>query len=200
MKQSIKKAVTAIAAIMIMVSCSNQSSNKANAQPTLSNKKILVVYYSWSSGGNTRNMAQQIQVATGADIFEIVPEKTYPTEYRACVDQAKEEIENKHKPAIKGVVANFDSYDIVIVGSPNWWSTIAPPVATFLTSYDFKGKIIMPFMTHEGTQMGNTVDVIKELCPNSTVTDGLPIRGGNVRDESTASNIAKWLSENDVIK
>ena len=172
----------------------------ANAQEKKVESKILVAYFSWSNSGNTRHMAQQIQAATGADIFEIVPAKAYPRDYQACVDQAKAEINKKHKPAIKETVLKFDSYDIIFVGSPNWWSTIAPPVATFLTSHNFKGKTIMPFMTHEGTRMGSTVKDIKELCPNATVTDGLPIRGGSVRDESTVSDIAKWLRDNNVIK
>jgi flavodoxin len=117
------KRVTLIAVIiMAMLSCNNQTSNKVNAQSTSSNKdkKILIVYYSWSSGENTRNMAEQIKETTGADIFEIVPVKAYPTEYRECVDQAKVEIDSKFKPEIKGKVENFDSYDIIFIGSPNW--------------------------------------------------------------------------------
>jgi flavodoxin len=192
--------VIAIAVVMTMLLCGNQNSNKVNAQSNLSDKKILIVYFSWSSSGNTRYMAEQIKEATGADIFEIVPVNAYPTEYRACVNQAKVEINSKFKPEIKGKVENFDAYDIIIVGSPNWWRTIAPPVATFLTSYDFKGKIIMPFMTHEGSRLGRTVKDIKELCPNATVTSGLAIRGGKIRNAKTANDIQKWLKDNSIIK
>ena len=188
--------VIVITATVIMTMTSY--SNRLNAQTVSSDNKILVVYYSWSSNGNTRYMAQQIQAATGADIFEIVPVLAYPSDYNACVEQAKIEINSKHKPDIKGTVGNFDAYDIIIVGSPNWWNTIAPPVATFLTSYDFKGKTIMPFMTHGSTRMGTTVNDIQELCPSATVTDGLPIQGESVRDESTAGDIAKWLSDNGI--
>ena len=188
--------VIVIAATVIMIMTSY--SNRLNAQTVSSDNKILVVYYSWSSNGNTRYMAQQIQDATGADIFEIIPVLAYPSDYNACVEQAKIEINSKHKPDIKGTVENFDAYDIIIVGSPNWWSTIAPPVATFLTNYDFEGKTIMPFMTHGGTRMGNAVNDIQELCPNATVTNGLPIQGESVRDESTPSDIAKWLSDNGI--
>lgn len=173
---------------------------KAQAQTKTSDKKILVVYFSWSSSGNTRSMAEQIKEATDADIFEIVPINAYPRDYQACVDQAKEEINRKHKPEIKGKVESFDAYDIIIVGSPNWWSTIAPPVATFLSSYNFSGKTILPFMTHEGTRLGRTVNDIKELCPDATVLPGLAIRGGSVRDTSTANDIQKWLKDSGVIK
>ena len=187
------KKVIVITAIVIMAMTSY--SNRLNAQSVSSDNKILVVYYSWSSNGNTRYMAQQIQEATGADIFEIVPVNAYPSDYHECVEQARVEINNKHKPDIKGTVENFDAYDIIIVGSPNWWNTIAPPVATFLTNYDFKGKTIMPFMTHGSTRMGTTVNDIQELCPSATVTSGLPIQGESVRDESTLSEIAKWLND-----
>jgi len=188
------KKVIVITATVIMAMTSYSS--RLNAQTVSSDNKILVVYYSWSSNGNTRYMAQQIQKATGADIFEIVPVHAYPDDYKECVEQAKIEINNKHKPDIKGTVENFDAYNIIIVGSPNWCNTIAPPVATFLANYDFKGKTIMPFMTHGSTRLGNAVNDIEALCPNATVTSGLPIRGENVRDESTSSDIAKWLSDN----
>ena len=168
------------------------------AQSSGNDKKILVVYYSWSSSGNTRNMAEQIKSLTGADIFEIVPVKPYPRDYQACVDQAKIEINNNFKPEIKGTVQNFNSYDIIFVGSPNWWSTIAPPVATFLTSYDFSGKTIIPFMTHEGTRMGHSEKDIKDLCTEATVLKGLPIHGESVNNATT--DIQKWLKNLEIIK
>jgi len=186
-----------IIAILAMFIGINQS---AQSQTTVNGKKVLVVYFSWSKDGNTRNMAKQIQAATGADIFKIVPVSAYPINYKATVDKAKDEINRKHKPAIKGTVANFESYDVIIIGSPNWWSTIAPPVATFLSKYNFKGKTIMPFITHEGSRMGRAATDIKELCPGVTVDDGLAVRGSNVSNESTRNDINKWLRDNNVIK
>ena len=153
--------------------------------------KILVVYYSRSS--NTKEMAQQIKEETGADIFEIVPEKPYPSDYNECVEQAKKEIESNYKPALKAKLDNLDSYDVIFVGSPNWWSTIAPPVASFLSSYDFSGKTIIPFITHEGSRMGRSVSDIKKLCPQATLLDGLPVRGSAVKKSN--DEILKWLQE-----
>jgi flavodoxin len=194
-----KKATILIATtIMIMASCGNQNPSQMDAQ-CLKDKKILVVYFSSSKGGNTRHMAQQIQTATKADIFEILPVNPYQTDDdKALVEQAKVEINNKYKPAIKGTVENFDQYDIIMIGSPNWWETFAPPVATFLSNYDFSGKIIMPFMTHEGSRLGRMISDVKELCPNATITSGLAIRGRSVRDKSTADEIDKWLRDNRV--
>jgi flavodoxin len=186
--------------LSIIIAMLSVSTINTYAQTSKSDKKILIAYFSWSSSGNTRNMAEQIKAATGADIFEIVPVKAYPREYQACVDQAKEEINANFKPEIKGKVENIDSYDIIIVGSPNWWSTVAPPVATFLSNYNFSGKTILPFMTHEGTRLGHSVKDIKELCPTASVLSGLAIRGGSVKNASTANDIQKWLKDNGIIK
>lgn len=186
-----KVKIISLAILIMSITINNQS----NAQTIPSGKKILIAYYSW--GGNTRNMSEQIKVATGADIFEIVPEKAYPVNYNTCVDQAKEETNSKYKPELKSKVENFDSYDIIIVGSPNWWSTIAPPVATFLSSYNFSGKTILPFITHEGSRMGRSETDIKELCPTATMIKGLPVRGGSVKN--AGNDINKWLKENSII-
>ena len=120
--------------------------------------KVLVAYFSHS--GNTREVARQISEATGGDLFEIVPATPYPTEYRAVVDQGKKEIEAGVRPALKNPVGDLSQYDVIFVGSPCWWATIAPPVATFLTSYDFAGKTVVPFMTHEGSRMGRSARFI----------------------------------------
>lgn len=121
------------------------------AQSASASKKILVVYFSHS--GNTKVIANQIKDLTDGDIFEILPTKAYPSDYQACVDQAKKEINANYKPALKTKLKSISSYDIIFVGSRRW-ATMAPPVATFLSSYDFTGKTIVPFMTHEGSRMG----------------------------------------------
>lgn len=154
-------------------------------------KKALVVYFSHS--GNTRVVAEQIARAAGADILEIVPENPYPTAYNAVVDQAKKEIEAGYRPAIATPIPDLASYDTVFVGSPCWWYTIAPPVATFLEECDLRGKTVAPFMTHEGSRMGRSVDDIRKLCPASTVTEGLPVRGGSVA--GAAPEVEKWLTK-----
>jgi len=172
------------------------SSIGIQAQSASPSKKILVVYFSHS--GNTKEIANQIKELTGGDIFEIQPAKAYPSDYQACVDQAKKEINANYKPALKTKLKSISSYDIIFVGSPCWWSTVAPPVATFLSSYDFTGKTIVPFMTHEGSRMGRSVSDIKKLCPKAKVLEGLPVRGSNVKEAK--SEVKKWLQEIKVIK
>ena len=158
--------------------------------------KILIAYYSWS--GNTRYLAEQIKKNTNADIFEIVPANAYPEDYNACVDQAKKEINFNFKPALKSKLECIDAYEIIIVGSPNWWSTFAPPVATYLSGYDFTGKTILPFITQEGTRMGKSVENIKKLCPTANILSGLPIKGSNVRNAE--SDIQEWLWVNGILQ
>lgn len=156
-----------------------------------SSKKSLVVYFSHS--GNTRILAREIARATGADLLEIVPEKPYPAEYQAVVDQAKKEIEAGFRPALSTPIPDLTQYDTLFVGSPCWWATVAPPVAAFLEACDLEDKTLAPFMTHEGSRMGRTVEDLRRLCPAATVTEGLPIRGGAVR--SAGSEVEKWLKK-----
>ena len=153
--------------------------------------RSLVVYFSHS--GNTKSVAEQIKSFTGADILEIVPEKAYPEDYQSVVDQAKAEINAGIKPAIKPSVTDISRYDTVFIGSPCWWGTIAPPVATFLSGHNLSGKTIVPFMTHEGSRMGHSEKDIRELCPESVLLQGLPIRGSRARQ--AAPEIKKWLQE-----
>ena len=166
------------------------------AQSASASKKILVVYFSHS--GNTKVIANQIKDLTDGDIFEILPAKAYPSDYQACVDQAKKEINANYKPTLKTKLKNISSYDMIFVGSPCWWATMAPPVATFLSSYDFTGKTIVPFMTHEGSRMGRYASDIKKLCPKAKILEGLPVRGSNVKEAK--GDVNKWLREIKVIK
>jgi len=151
--------------------------------------KVLVAYFSHS--GNTREVARQISEATGGDLFEIVPATPYPTEYRAVVDQGKKEIEAGVRPALKNPVGDLSQYDVIFVGSPCWWSTVAPPVATFLADCDWAGKTVVPFMTHEGSRMGRSEEDIRKLCAGATLLGGLPLRGGAVKDSRDV--VRKWV-------
>ena len=153
--------------------------------------KVLVAYYSW--GGNTREVAQQIQKSTGGDIFEIQPEQPYPTDYDAVVKQAKEEISAGYRPALKAKVSNLDQYDVIFVGTPNWWSTIAPPVAAFLSENNLAGKTVVPFVTHGGGRQAKCFDEIAKLCPQSIVLDGFVISGKNAKNGQ--NEVDQWLNK-----
>ena len=151
--------------------------------------KVLIIYFSRS--GNTREIANQIHEIIGGDITELQTVEPYPDEYDAVTKQAKQELNSGYKPALKTKVENVWSFEVIFVGSPNWWSTISSPVRTFLSEYDLSGKSIAPFITHEGSGLGRSVTDIATLCPNSTMLSGLAVRG---RDAKTAQGqVAEWL-------
>ena len=150
---------------------------------------ILVVYFSRT--GNTRKIANLIHQEVGGTIHEIRPKVPYPNSYDAVVDQAQKEIQAGYKPALQSTLDHIESYDTIFVGSPNWWSTIAPPVATFLSEYDLSGKTIVPFCTHGGGGLGRIGQDIAKLCPQSTILSSFEIYGsgtGNAQAEVSA-----WL-------
>ncbi len=160
------------------------------------NKKILVAYFSYSS--NTREIANQIHKSVGGDIFEIQSVEPYPHDYDAVVQQARKELDSGYKPALKTKIENITSYDLVFIGYPNWCSTVPAPVKTFLSEYDFSGKTIVPFCTHEGSGLGRSATDISKLCPKSTLLDGVAIRG---RDVETAQNkVSEWLRKIKITK
>jgi flavodoxin len=151
--------------------------------------KILVAYFSHS--GNTREIANQIHRSAGGDIHEIESVKPYPRDYDACVKQAGQELDSGYKPVLKTRIENSDSYDIVFIGYPDWWGTIPAPVRVFLAEYDFSGKRIAPFCTHEGSGLGRSVADIAKLCPKSTVLDGAAFRGSDVKNAQ--DDVSEWL-------
>ena len=167
----------------------SRQSQTEPAQTPAKTRKVLVAYFSRS--GNTRAMAQQIQKITDGDIFEIQTVTPYPVEYTATTKQAKQELESGFKPPIKAKVNNVKEYDIVFVGSPNWWGTIAPPVMTFLSEHDLSGKTIVPFITHQGSGLGRSAADIAKLAPQATLKDGLAVWGRDVGDAQ--DQIAKWV-------
>lgn len=136
-------------------------------------KKSLVIYFSESS--NTRSIARIIQNKTNSDIHEILTEIPYVKSYNALVEQAKQEIKEGYRPSIKKIDCNLDDYDVVFLGTPNWWSTIAPPVATFISENNLSGKVIAPFITHGGGGKGHADKDIKKLCSDAKILDAFDI-------------------------
>lgn len=125
-------------------------------------KKMLIVYYSWSNG-NTKNIAMQLQKATGADIAVIDTAEPYKGSYNDVVDQGQREVEAGFMPKIKPIGADISQYDVIAVGTPTWWYTMAPAVLTFLHDNNLNGKTVIPFMTNGGWP-GHVIKDMKKLC------------------------------------
>ena len=150
---------------------------------------ILIAYFSRT--GNTRKIANLIHQQLGGTIHEILPKVPYPDSYDEVVDQAENEIEAGYKPALRSTLDHIESYDTIFVGSPNWWSTIAPPVATFLSEYDLSGKTIVPFCTHGGGGLGRIAKDIARLCPHSTILGTFEIYGTGTGNAQ--AQVSAWL-------
>ena len=169
----------------------------------MAKSKILIAYYSrkgqnYLNGsivtlpvGNTEVAAKIAQEITGGNIFEICTVKSYPIDYTETTEVATVEKRNNARPELSSRVNNMDQYDTVILGYPNWWGTFPMAVFTFLEEYDFSGKTILPFSTHEGSGLGSSERDIRKLCPGATVLPGLAIRGGSVGRADQL--VANWL-------
>lgn len=143
--------------------------------------------------GNTEVAADIIQKLTGSDRFRIEQEKPYSSDYNECIAQAQRDQKNDIRPALKKFMECLDEYDVIYLGYPNYWSTMPMAVFTFLEHYDFNGKTIRPFCTHEGSGLGSSVRDIRKLCPGAKVEEGLAIRGGNV--SRSEQDIKRWIQE-----
>ena len=141
--------------------------------------------------GNMQVLTNRTAAHTGADVFEIQVTDLYPSAYRATTNQAKKEQNDNARPALATQVKNMADYDVIYLGYPNWWGGLPMAVCTFLESYDFSGKTIIPYCSHEGSGLGGGPRQIAELCPNATLLDGFAVRGGSVM--SAENDLLAWL-------
>lgn len=150
----------------------------------------LIVYFSWS--GNTESVAAEIQNQTGADTFRLVPAEPYTDDYDALLDIAQEEQRNGARPTISGSIENFDSYEVVYLGYPNWWGDMPMILYSFLDDYDLSGKRIVPFVTSGGSGFSNTISTIEGMEPDADVLDGLSL--GSSQAANPGDAVKNWLS------
>lgn len=134
--------------------------------------KMLIIYYSHT--GTTKYIAEKLSEKTGGDLFRIETVKTYPSEYSALTEEAKRELQEGDLPALKKGPPDMSSYDLILVGGPVWWYTVATPVMSFLKQADFKGKRVSAFCTHEGG-IGKYFPHFKEQAKNAVVLEGLDL-------------------------
>ncbi len=152
-------------------------------------KKSLVLFYSWS--GNTRRIARIIAEKTGADLRELRPEADYPQNYDEVLSQAKEQIQRKQYPPLRPMDMDWSAYEAVYLGTPNWWSTTAPPVTAFLREMMPTDKTIIPFCTHGGGGEGEIAQVVRSHCIGCDVLPLLSIQEDGGAQAETL--VAQWL-------
>lgn len=143
--------------------------------------------------GNTEVIAEYIQEFTGGDLFKVEPEEGYPEDYMECIDIAKKELEGNSRPKLKETLEDISTYDTIYVGFPNWWGTLPMPMFTQLEQLDFTGKVIKPFVTHEGSGFGSSQKDLNKLCNGAQIKNGLSIAGAKVYD--SADIVRNWVEE-----
>lgn len=163
---------------------------------------ILIAFYSradenYFSGrlksvavGNTEIAAKKLQMLTGGDLFKIEQAHPYSKSYNDCIAEAKADQKQNARPELKVYPQSIAAYDTIYLGFPNYWSTMPMAVWTFLEHFDFSGKIIKPFCTHEGSGMGSSVADIQKLCA-AQVEKGLALCGSRV--SSCEEELKKWI-------
>ena len=166
-----------------------QSTSEGASQNMNNGKKILVAYFSWS--GNTKAVAEEIHKQVGGDIVEIVPATPYSETYSVTVAKAKAEQAANARPAISTKIADFDKYDVVFLGYPNWWGSFPMPVATFVETYKLDGKTVAPFFTHGGGGEQRCLSDLQKLTPNAKFTQDLVLSGSS--SKNAQGQIKSWL-------
>jgi len=189
-----------------------------NAQPEVQERKILIAYFTWAENtvvedpsavdvdattsasvlapGHVAQMAAWIQAETGGDLFSLITAEPYSSNYDECLDRAADEKAADARPALTGTVGNMADYDVVFLGYPDWWATCPMAVFTFLDSYDFAGKTVIPFCAHGTSGLAASVRDIRAALPGVTVLDAVGVQrpGMDTPLDTARSTVVSWLA------
>ncbi len=201
-RREFNKMVVAFGATSLFaIGCNAESAaNKGVKMPVkVSKDKVLVVYFSWS--GNTRFAAETIaKELGGVKIAEIKAAKPYNSNFNKCCEEARPECRGKKLREIVPVDVNVADYDVILVGTPDWWGTMAPPVRTFLSNNcaAFKGKTVCLFQTHGGGGMERVGSDFAALMSEATVLPPRAFGGSSIR--SSVALLKKFVAERVVVE
>ena len=209
----IKHILSSLCVMISLTSCASNTTHEnkekpveTTKKPTNMDSKKIVVFFShtgenynvgYIEKGNTAIIADMIAEVTGADQFEIIPEKAYPVNYNECIEVAQQEKRANARPAVKGDVA-IENYDVIFLGYPNWWGEVPMCVYTFIEKHNWNGKTVIPFITHEGSGMSGTDRKIAASAAgsNTLVGKGLVVQGKVAQENQNAAKkkVDSWLS------
>ena len=147
--------------------------------------------------GNTEIVCGIMQELIEADAFKIEMKEPYSPVYMTCIEEAKRDLRAKARPELVSMPASIDAYDTVVLAYPNYWGTMPMAVFTFLESFDFSGKTILPLCTNEGSGMGGSERDIKRTCPGADVKNGLSVTGSQAANAK--AGLQKWLASNGLL-
>ncbi|WP_122663726.1 flavodoxin [Pseudomonas viridiflava] len=153
--------------------------------------RTLVAYFSRS--GNTRVVAGLIQRSLATDVFEIRTASPYPEDYLKTVEQARQERDAGYEPELEVKISDIQHYDTVLLGFPVWGETAPPVIRAFLSAHDLAGKTLIPFITHGGYGLGNSLKVLSSHAPKARLLEGFVMQADQERQ--TMNSVESWLSE-----
>ena len=199
-----------------------QPESSAESEPSTSpesteaeTSSILIAYFTWAENtvvedpssvdvdattsasvllpGNAAKLAGWIQQEVGGDLFSIVVDEPYSSDYDECLDRAADEKAQNARPALVNHVEDMSRYDVVFLGFPNWWYTVPMAVHTFLEEYDFSGKTIVPFVTHGTGGLASTIeDITADLPENVTILEPIGVYRPDV--DSAQGAVQEWFA------
>ena len=168
----------------------------------MKDKKSIVIYFSRADEnyfggemkaiekGNTEVIAEYISDFLGADLFKVEPLNPYPTSYAECIEEAKVRT-REHRAPIKTPIPDISKYDVIYVGSPIYWGGMPEELVIALKGLNYQGKIIRPFVTHEGSGLSGVPRQLRELCVGAEVLDGLAIVGSQAKESK--QKVEDWI-------
>jgi flavodoxin len=199
-RKKLPAVLLAIILIFVFTACVSSNNSMQESADTMpvgkTENRILVVYYSWS--GHLDSMAHWVADETGGDLYRVLPKNPYPDNYNQTADRARAEQNNNERPEIVVDITpdQMSQYDTVFFGFPVWWYDLPMCMWTFLESYDFSGKTIIPFFSHEGSSNGaGALPTVERLAAGAAVrsSDALSIRGGNV--DGSEIDVRAWVQK-----
>ena len=195
-----------LALLLVAILLMNLTAACAETAPESGAPRILVAFFSrtgenynvgFIEKGNTHIIAEMIAEETGGDLFEIKTVVPYPDDYEDTKTIATREYNEGARPELTESIETFEDYDVIFLGYPIWWGGMPMAMYTFMESYDFTGKTVIPFNTHEGSGTAGTVTDIREALPDAEVLDGLPIQGRDAQEQQDRARetVHNWLVE-----
>ncbi len=202
--------------VTLLTGCNGNSTidfSSDNSNPSTTSKEdsnnALVTYFSrsgenWQVGyvnkGSTQIVAEMISEEINSNLFRIEPVIPYPDDYNEMLNVSREETRTNARPDIKYTIDDFDKYDTIFLGYPIWNNTCPMIIRTFIESYDFSDKTIIPFSTHAGSGLGSSVSVLKSELPNAKILDGFSIQGTTVQNnvEEARKQVRNYIDGLDI--
>jgi flavodoxin len=164
------------------------AADHAQTQEATSNGKVLVAYFTRT--GNTQIVARKIRRAFDADLFEIRTAEPYPEDYEETVSQAQRERDSGFEPTLAETIPDLGRYDVIFLGFPIWGMTAPPVIRSFLSSDDLSGTTLIPFITHGGYGLGQSLAVLAERAPGARLLDAFSMQADQERE--ILSQVTDW--------